>query len=351
MTDNWAGIISASQTSSVRDVLAAVDAGAAGTAIVVDHSGKLHGVVTDGDCRRFLLRGGLLEDSLEPVLNRHPLTVGEVESRAAVLDLMQAYEIAVLPIVDPQGNLIGVHLFREIIGKQKRDNVCVLLAGGRGTRLGDVTKTVPKPMVRVAGRPILERLILHFMSFGISRFVVSVGHLGEVIESYFGDGSRFGCTITYVRDPEGVALGTAGPLTLIGLDSLDDTLPLVVANGDLITQVNVGAMLDHHRRSSAVATVGVHRYRHQIPFGVVTTDSEGVVSAIEEKPEHLWQVSAGINVLSNSVVRDLPHGVPTLMTDVLQDLVSSGNRVAIFEVDDDWVDVGTPGDLSKAQGR
>lgn len=351
MTEGWTGILSTSATTSVRDALAAVDAGAAGTALVLDPSGRLVGVVTDGDCRRHLLRGGSLEDALDPVINRNPLTVGEIENRAAVLDLMQVYEISVLPIVGPQGDLLGVHLFREMIGKQTRDNVCVLLAGGRGVRLGEVTKTIPKPMVRVAGRPILERLMLHFMSFGLSRFVVSVGHLSEVIETYFGDGSRFGCTVSYIRDPEGMALGTAGPLTILGSEVLDSASPIIVANGDLVTQVNLGAFLDHHRSCSAVATVGVHRYRHEIPYGVVTTDSDGQVSAIEEKPEHHWLVSAGINVLESSLVKDLPQRVPILMTDVLQDLVSRGKRVATFEVDEDWVDIGTPGDLRKAQGR
>jgi dTDP-glucose pyrophosphorylase len=351
MAATWAGITAASHDTPLRVILAAVDEGASGAAVVVNSSGRLLGIVTDGDCRRHLLRGGSLDDNLDPVLNRHPLTVGEGESRAAVLDLMHAYQIAVMPIVDPQGHLVGVHLFREMIGRRKRDNVCVLLAGGRGTRLGEVAKSIPKPMVRVAGRPILERLILQFMSHGISRFVISVGHLSEVIESYFGDGSEFGCLISYVRDPDGIALGTAGPLTLLGPEFLDDGWPLVVANGDLITQVNLGGMLDYHYTSSAVATVGVHRYRHQIPFGVISTDSDGVVCAVEEKPEHHWQVSAGINIVSASLVRGLPHSVPVLMTDVLQELVIRGERVGTFEVDEDWVDIGTPRDLSKAQGR
>lgn len=351
MSVTWAGIITFSDSTRLRAVFAAIDEGASGAAVIVDSAGRLLGIVTDGDCRRYILSGGSLEDYLDPVLNRHPFTVREGESRVAVLDLMRAQKIAVLPVVDPHGNLVGVHLFREIIGNRKRENVCVLLAGGRGTRLGEVTKVVPKPMVRVAGRPILERLILQFMSHGISRFVISVGYLSEVIQSYFGDGSEFGCSLSYVRDLDGIAMGTAGPLTLLGPEFLDNPLPLVVANGDLITQVNLGGMLDHHDRSSAVATVGVHRYRHQIPFGVVTAGADGVVSAIEEKPEHLWQVSAGINILSTSLVKDLPHGVPILMTDFLQDLVNRGNRLATFEVDEDWVDVGTPGDLSKVQGR
>lgn len=347
----WAGTITASETTSVREALAAVDAGAAGAAIVVDRFNRLVGLVSDGDCRRYLLGGGSLDDHLEPILNRQPLVARQGEGRAAVLDLMQAYGIGVLPIVDYHRTLVGVHLFREIIGKRPRGNLCVLLAGGRGTRLGDLTKSIPKPMVRVAGRPILERLILHFMGFGISRFTISVGHLGEVIEAYFGDGSQFGCSVSYVQDPEGIDLGTAGPLSLLRSEFSYSGLPLIVANGDLITQVDVGALLDHHHNASATATLGVYTYRHQVPFGVVTTNSQGLVTAIEEKPDHHWQVSAGVNVLDASLIKTLPHGVPILMTDLLRNLVIQGERVTTFEVDEDWVDVGTPGDLNRAQGR
>lgn len=351
MAVTWSGLLEVATNTTIHDALLAIDKGSAGTAVAVDREGRLLGVVTDGDIRRYLLRGGNLHGSLEPVLNKDPLTVPEHATRASVLDLMQAYEVAVLPVVAEDRRLTGVHLFRKVIGKQPRHNLCVILAGGRGSRLGAVTTSTPKPMVRVAGRPILERLILHFMSYGVSRFVISVGHLADVIEDYFGDGERFGCAISYVRDPAERPLGTAGPLTLLDPFHLEQGAPVIVVNGDLLTQTDVGGLLSVHEHAGADVTVGVHTYSHQVPFGVVNTDAGGLITSLDEKPDHHWQVSAGMYVLARDVVSSLPRASELSMTDLLQDLIAQGKRVCAFEVDEEWMDVGTPGDLQRARGR
>lgn len=335
---------------TIRDALQAIDRGASGAAVVVAPDLTLRGIITDGDCRRHLLGGGLLGDLLTPVLNFKPLTVREGEGRAAVLDLMRAHEISVLPIIDDDSRVVGVHLFRKMIGKTARNNLCVVMAGGRGTRLGEITQTTPKPMVRVAGRPILERLILQFMSYGVTRFVFAVGHMADAIHGHFGDGSSYGCSISYVEDPKNLPLGTAGPLSLLTSEQLGGD-PVIVVNGDLITQIDVGSLLERHGSTQADVTVGVHRYRHQVPFGVITTDAGGLVCSLEEKPGIEFQISAGINVFNPSLINDMRRGEPLLMTDWVSGLIEKKCRVIAFEIEDDWIDVGTPGDLGRARGQ
>ena len=131
---------------------------------------------------------------------------------------------------------------RQMVSRAERPNRAVILAGGKGTRLHPITEQIPKPMVTVAGRPILERLILHLVSCGLTRFSISINYLGHLIEQHFGDGSRLGCEIEYLR--ETVPLGTGGPLSLLR----PPTLPVLVLNGDLVTQADVGDLLDFHER-------------------------------------------------------------------------------------------------------
>ena len=199
-------------SASIRDSMSAIARGTASAAFAVTTDGLLVGVVTDGDIRRALLDGAALSDPVKPFIGSNPIVAKVTDSRASVLDMMQARAISQLPIVDKRGQLVAVHLLRELLGRIDRSNMALILAGGRGTRLLPVTNAIPKPMVRVAGKPILERLVNHLLGFGISEIVISVGHLGEVIEGHFGDGSQFGCEITYLREDPVNPLGTGGPL-------------------------------------------------------------------------------------------------------------------------------------------
>ena len=330
---------------SLRDVLGALDRSGLGVALVVGRTGKLVGILTDGDARRALLAGNALDAAVGPIAQRGFAAVQPGVSRAEVLDLMRARRIDVVPIVDPDGRLLGCHHLHDVVGVAPRESSAVIMAGGRGTRLGALTASLPKPMIRVAGRPILERLVLHLVGHGIRRIFLSINYLGHLIEDHFGDGATFGCAISYLRETQ--PLGTAGPL---GLLPERPTSPVLVVNGDLVTQADVGALLDAHEAHSANAmTVAVRQYLHTVPFGCVEI-RDGEIADIEEKPTLSRMINAGMYVISPHVLarvpRDADHGMPSLIADCL----ARKERVQSFEVLDDWIDVGQKEQLRQARG-
>lgn len=234
------------EDATVRDAMQAIDQGTVEIALVVDAAGRLVAAVSDGDIRRALLGGTQLDDPVMPHATRNPKTTGPESSRAQILDQMRAQYISQVPIVDKNGRLIGLHVMRELLGGQRRPNAAVIMAGGRGTRLGSLTETTPKPMLKVAGRPILERLVLHLVGSGIRSLFLSVNYLAQVIEDHFGDGKDYGCEIHYLREDPDRPLGTAGSLALIDPESPARKAPLLVMNGDLVTDFSVPDLLASH---------------------------------------------------------------------------------------------------------
>jgi dTDP-glucose pyrophosphorylase len=328
---------------SVRDALAAVDAGAAGIALATDADGRLVGIATDGDLRRAILAGASLDAPLAPVLVRGFAAVRRGQSRADALDLMVARHIDAVPVLDDDGRPVALHLLHAFLEPAARGNWAVIMAGGRGTRLAPMTDTVPKPMLRVAGRPILERIVLHLVGHGIVRIFLSVHHLADVIEAHFGDGRAFGARIEYLR--EEVPLGTGGALGLLP-EAPDRTL--VLLNGDLVTNVDVGDLIAIHERGGFAATVGTRRYVHSVPFGVVERDGDRV-TGLDEKPAITREVNAGIYALSPAAVALVRPGDSITMPELVGRLLELGQPVGAFEVEDDWVDVGQREQLARAR--
>ena len=307
------------ESATIRDAMAAIQGGSVSVAFAVSADQVLVGVVTDGDLRRALLDGSEMSDLAQPFIRRNPVMVSPFQSRSSVLDLMQARGISQVPVVDDAGRVVGVHLIRALLGHFDRQNVALILAGGRGTRLQPATDYLPKPMVRVAGTPILERILNHLVGFGINRIVLSVGYLGEIIEEHFADGSRFGCEITYLREDPTSPKGTGGPLA--SLPSLFHELKesILVMNGDLVTQFDVAAMLSHHEQSESMATIGALNYSHEVPYGVLNTNGAGEITAIVEKPVRQELVSGGVYVLDASIPHQVPANTFFPMTQVLSD--------------------------------
>lgn len=334
-----------SPDATIRDAMVRINTSGVEIALVVDPSRRLVGTVTDGDIRRALLAGASLSDRVEACLHGRPTTVDPSAGRADVLDLMRSRLLRQIPIVDVQGRVTGLHLLNEIIGAIQRPNWAILVAGGRGTRLQPLTDSVPKPMLQVAGRPILERLVLHLVGFGISRIFIAVHHLQEIISNHFGDGAAFGCTIEYVREEQ--PLGTAGCL---GLLPERPEHPTLVMNADLVTQFDVGRMLAWHEAGGFAATMGVRTHQVKIPFGVVDVLG-GRVTGILEKPEFRWAVSAGIYVLSPEVMSGVERGVSASMPEVLLSWVQAGRPVGAYALEEDWIDVGVPQELYRARGQ
>jgi dTDP-glucose pyrophosphorylase len=332
-------------TGTLRDIFETLERGGIRVAVATDDDGRIVGLMTDGDARRALLSGVSLEAPLEAQLNCKFTAVEPRVSRPEVLELMQARSFDVIPIVDAGGILRGIHRLHDVISLEDRPNWAVIMAGGRGTRLGALTEHVPKPMVRVAGRPILERLVLHLVGHGLGRIYLATNYLGHIIEDHFADGSRFGCSIRYLREER--PLGTAGALSMLPETPSD---PLLVVNGDLVTQANVGSLLDFHARGRQVATVAVRPYFHTVPFGCLELEGDRV-AAIEEKPRLTKIVNAGMYVLSPSVLASLPKAEECTMPGVIEGCLARQELVRAYEIEEDWIDVGQREQLKQARGE
>ena len=344
MTERLARII-IPENASIQTALEAIDEGAVELALAVDTDRRLVGTVTDGDIRRAILRGATLADPITSFISRGFTAVGPEATRAEVLDMMKARVFKQIPVVDASGRVAGVHLMREMLGAVERPNWAVVMAGGRGERLRPLTDTLPKPMIRVAGRPILERIILHLVGSGIRRVFLAVNYKASMIEEHFGDGSAFGCCVEYLR--EVTPLGTGGPLSLLPEQPRE---PILVLNGDLVTQFDVDALLHAHSENGHKATVAVHEYLHTVPFGVVETEAGRVVE-LREKPTQSWQANAGVYVLDPELIPRVPTSAVFPMTSLIEECIERGEHVGTFSLQDDWIDVGRHHELRRARGE
>lgn len=332
--------------ATLYEALRVIEGGAQSIAFVCDGNKRVVGSLTDGDVRRALLAGVTLDSKcLRTSMNPNFAFARKGTGRAEVLDIMRARDIGQLPILDEQSRLCGLHTVGQMIAQGSRPNWALILAGGLGTRLAPLTTSIPKPMVLVAGRPILERLILHLMSHGIKNFYLAVNHLAHVVEDYFKDGSHLGCRIEYLR--EAVPLGTGGSLSLIEEIPAD---PLLVVNGDLLTQCDIGQLLNFHSAGGYLATLTVRPHTVQVPFGVAEVDGDRLVS-LAEKPSIHMLINAGVYVLSPDAIGLVPKGIGEPITELFDRCLCRGMPVGVYALEHEWLDVGRPEDLQRARGE
>lgn len=347
--DEALGRLTIAEDASLREAMEAIDHGAVEIALVADSQGRLLGTLSDGDIRRALLSGATLTNAVGPYITTNPRTTPPSSSRVDVLEQMRAEALSQIPIVTGDGRLVGLHILHDLLGGRRLPNAAVIMAGGKGTRLGPLTQTVPKPMLRVAGRPILERLVLHLVGSGIRRIRISVNYLSHVIEDHFGDGRGFGAEIRYLRESPDRPQGTAGSLSLIEADDEAMARPLLLMNGDLVTDFSVSDLLESHEASGAVATIALGEYRHRIPYGVARLTGDRLAELVE-KPIESWAVNAGIYVLDPSLLRRIPEAREYHVTELLGDCLRRGEPVNAWQLLSDWQDIGRPTEFERARG-
>ncbi|MGH7720177.1 MAG: nucleotidyltransferase family protein [Gemmatimonadaceae bacterium] len=339
-----------SPDSSIRAAIAAIDRNHKGIVAIVDGERRLLGTVTDGDVRRAMLASIDLEAPVQRLLERrseiappHPVTARRGTPQAALLQLMRDQRVRQLPLLDDERRVVDLVLLDDLLEQRELPVTAVVMAGGMGQRLRPLTDELPKPLLPVAGKPLMETLIEQLQRVGIRRVNVTTHYLGTKIASHFGDGERYGVEITYVEEHE--PLGTAGSLTLLERRSE----PLLVINGDILTNVDFGAMLAFHQDHHADMTVAVREYSMQVPYGVIECD--GVeVRRITEKPRTQVFVTAGIYLLNPDVVASLPgRGERIDMPDLINRLLERGARVISFPIREYWLDIGQLDDYERAQ--
>lgn len=331
------------EDASLQQAIRCLDASGLQIAIVARPDGRMVGTLTDGDIRRGLLRGLTLASPADDIIHREPLVVPPQWGRDTVLQLMQANKVHQLPVVDEQRRVVGLHLWDDLLVPVQRPNTLVVMAGGRGTRLLPHTEHCPKPLLPVGGKPMLEHIIERAKAEGFRRFVLAIHYLGYMIEDHFGNGDKWNVEITYLR--EQTPLGTAGALGLLQ-HRPDDAF--LVTNGDVLTDIRYGELLDFHSRHRAAATMAVRLHEWQHPFGVVKTQGVDIVG-FEEKPVSRSHINAGIYVLEPHALDLLGKDAHCDMPTLFERLQHKAERAIVYPMHEPWLDVGRPDDLKLAR--
>jgi len=340
MSHNWKNIL-VSPLSNIQDVLKIIDSEALQLALVVDLDNRLLGTVTDGDIRRALINNLPLSHPISEIMFTTPTVVDPSISRAQILELMNVKQLHSIPILD-DGIVVGLETFNQAIQRSKHDNPVFLMAGGFGTRLRPLTDNCPKPLLKVGNRPILETVLLRFIKSGFHDFYISTHYLPEMIQEYFGDGSKWGVSINYVHEEK--PLGTGGSLGLLPKNLPE--LPVIMMNADVLTKVDLEALLAFHNENNANATMCVREYEYQVPFGVIESEGYNIKSMVE-KPVQRFHVNAGIYVIAREIIDSVNENEVVDMPTLLEKHLDS--KVLMFPFYEYWLDIGRMADFNRAQ--
>ncbi len=330
-------------SATIREAIESLNRTARQICLISDPTGKLLGTLTDGDIRRGILSGVSFESEVAAIMNSSPVTVSQKMDSESMLEIMRNNRLHQLPLLNYDGKIIGLIEMADLIEERRpHENWVVLMAGGLGKRLRPLTETKPKPLLEIGSRPLLETILNNFVLQNFRHFYISVNYKSEQIKSYFGDGSNWGVEIRYLEEP--TSLGTAGALRLI--EARPDR-PLIVMNGDLLTQVNFNRLLQFHAEHSSHATMCVREYDMQVPFGVVTVENNRI-KAIDEKPTHRFFVNAGIYALNAAAIELIPEGLTYDMTTLFEQVIASDMSTSVFPIHEYWMDVGHLEDYQRA---
>lgn len=329
--------------ATLRDALVSIDASAMQMAILVQEDGQLLAVINDGDIRRAILKGYALESPAINMANTTPITALATASKQELLGLMRRKTVHQIPLIDEENRVAGLITLDELTGIFERPNWVILMAGGEGTRLRPLTEACPKPLLKVGNKPILENIIENFTEQGFRHFYISVNYLADAIKSHFGDGRALGVSIEYLHEKN--RLGTAGGLSILPTVPAD---PVIVMNGDLLTNVRFDEMLNFHIDQKAMATMAVREFEYQIPYGVVDIKDNKLIG-INEKPIKKHYVSAGIYVLSPEVINVIPKEEYYDMTTLFENILQASPSVATYPLQEYWLDIGRMEEFERAQ--
>jgi NDP-sugar pyrophosphorylase family protein len=312
--------------------------------LIVDRGDRLLGTVTDGDIRRALIQHHEMNTHLSIIMHKSPVFAYVEDGREVILEMMKDKSILQVPILDSDNKVVGLETLQHLFEVKKRDNPVFLMAGGFGTRLHPLTHDTPKPMLKVGRKPILEIILDQFIEAGFYNFIISTHYKAEVISGYFGDGSNWGVSIRYVYEEK--PLGTAGALGLLPSDL--PNLPILVMNGDLLTQLDFEQLLNFHVEQGGEVTVCVREYDFQVPYGVIEMEDQRITNIIE-KPIHKFFVNAGIYVLNSSLVKSVDGRSYLDMPNLLKMQIKEKAQVTMFPIHEYWLDIGQIEQFEQAQ--
>lgn len=344
--------------ASLKDALKRIDQATTGTLVVLDDDGRLVGTLSDGDARRAILKGASLDKDIFDVFNRAPHALqAEHLTRDGARHLFLDKRLKLIPIVDRDGKLHDILTWDGFFGSEEVPPMpqahapmavpVVVMAGGKGTRLAPFTNVLPKPLIPVGERTILELIIDEFLKYGAEQYYLTVNYRGEMIRAYMEGLEHRPYSVDYAWEKE--FCGTAGSLTLVR-DRIEGDF--IVSNCDIIVKANYAEVLRFHRESEAALTMVSSIQHHKIPYGVIDFQLGGVVSSIREKPEYTVNINTGVYVLSRRCLDLIPEGEFFHMTDLIDALLKAGEKVVTYPVNEnDYIDIGQWTEYQDALGR
>lgn len=333
--------------ASLHEVLSAMTEQSSKVALVTDSDGRLLGVVTDGDVRRSLQNGLDLKESISSVMNKNPVTGRPKDSRRTLLRMMRRKDITHVPIIDAEGIVIDIESFAELalpnpktLGKK-----ALIMAGGFGKRLLPITESIPKPLVKVGSKSIIELLIEDLSAAGFDKIFVSTFYKAEMIEEFLGERDYLGTDLHFLQEEK--PLGTAGGLQLLPLEVREESI--LVLNADLLVTVDYESLWRQHLISESFVTMCVREIEIEVPFGVVCSEGDKLVDEIREKPVEKFLVNAGMYVVSGQLAGQLRAGEVWAMPDLINKAYREGKKVSLFGLENEWIDIGTIEGLNNAR--
>lgn len=331
-----------SPDTTIEETLKIIDKAAKQIALVIDKNKKLLGTVTDGDIRRGIINNIDLTSPINNIMNKKFFSLDYNTTREELLAAFKKKTIHQIPLLDDDGCVKDLVLWNDLVREEKKENIVVLMVGGLGTRLQPLTNEIPKPLLPIGDKPILERIIEQFKSYGFYKFILCTNYKEEEIIKYFGDGSYFNVDIEYVSEDK--RLGTVGALSLINKKFAK---PFFVMNGDLLTRLNFDSMLKYHIEDKYIMTIGSRDYTYQIPYGVLQINNQEIIEIIE-KPKYSVFVNAGIYILEPELLKMIPYNEYYDMTDLINKLLIEKKSIGAFPIREYWKDIGQYEDYQKA---
>jgi len=341
MSKNWKESL-LQPKATVQDAKRIIDTSSRHIAVVVDEERKLLGIVTQSDYRKGLLRHVNYNDPVTSIMNASPKTALLTDIANKVDEFFIKEKLMHLLIVNDEGILVNVEYYDEHLKIDRKENWVVIMAGGLGNRLRPLTEYTPKPLLNMGGKPIIESIIDKFINYGFRRFYLSVNYKADMIEDYFGDGSKLEVQISYMKEVQ--QMGTAGSLSL--LPDIPNK-PFITMNADLITDINFQDLVNYHLEHRASATMCVKEYDFTVPYGVVKVNDHKI-EGLDEKPNQKFFVNAGIYLLEPDILELIPKNVSIDMPDLFKMIIDSNKTTAAFPIHEYWLDIGQMNDYQKA---
>ena len=310
-------------------------------ALVINSEDKLTGVLTDGDIRRGLLNNYTLSLQCKDVMNKRP-KYSKTENKDSLIKLMQKYNLPI-PIVDKDKKIRNLCILDHKVSDM-RDNTIIIMAGGKGERLLPLTASIPKPMLKIKNKPIIQRIIEGLKSSGFFNIIISVNYQSHKLTDYFSDGSKFGIKISYLHEKK--ILGTVGALSLLDAEKI--VKPIIVLNGDILTNIDFSKLVDFHKKSKHSITMCAANHNVTLPYGIIEIN-ENRISSIKEKPLESYLVNAGIYVFNPEVIKNIPYNKKLDMPELINQYINKQD-VAVYPLFEEWADIGTHQDYNRVKG-